>query len=291
MALTEDEAANLFRREPDDFIEVGDGDALAYRKVGSGPDVVFSHGWPVTGATFRTLLPHLVDDVTCHIIDYVGTGSSRFTSSSDVSIDGHISALRNTLDYVGADRVAVVGHDSGGLIARHAVAGDARVHAMGLINTEPASGVSWRFKAFLANRHLPGFDRALGWVAAQEKLRANKFVLGDAFVDRSLLGGEFDEFFLKPLHDDRARQITGIRILKSFDYSYVEALGDLHRKIDVPVKLVWGVEDPFFPIAQARKDVGTFASATLAEIEGAGLFSHEEKPDLVAAALLPTLLG
>ena len=27
--------------------------------VGSGPDVLFVHGWPVSGATFRLLLPHL----------------------------------------------------------------------------------------------------------------------------------------------------------------------------------------------------------------------------------------
>jgi pimeloyl-ACP methyl ester carboxylesterase len=37
--------------------------------------------------------------------------------------------------------------------------------------------------------------------------------------------------------------------------------------------------------------VGTFADAHLTEIPGAGLFSHEERPAEVAAALLPTLLG
>ncbi len=289
MSRTTNDAAELFRQEPEDFIELGNGDALAYRTVGSGPDVVLSHGWPVSGATFRTLVPHLADHVTCHIIDYVGTGSSRFTASSDVSIAGHISALQKTLDYIDADRVAVVGHDSGGMIARHAVAGDPRVSSFGLINTEPASGVGWRFKMFLANRHLPGFDRALAWLSGQEKLRANKFVLGDAFVDRSLLNGEFDEFFLRPLHEDRARQVTAIRILKSFHYSYIDDLPDVHAKIDVPVKLVWGVEDPFFPVEKARADVSTFAEASLTEIEGAGLFSHEEKPSEVAAALLPTL--
>lgn len=288
MSLTASEATDLFRREPDGFIEVSGG-AVAHRVVGSGPDVVFSHGWPVSGATFRLLLPHLADHVTCHVIDYVSAGSSRFTADSEVSIDGHVEALRTVVDHLGLDSVAVVGHDSGGLIARHAMAGDERLRAMGLINTEPASGVSWRFKAFLANRHLPGFDRALGWVAAQPRLRANKFVLGDAFVDRSLLNGEFDEFFLAPLHAERARQITAIRLLKSFDYRFVDELAELHARIDVPVKLVWGVADPFFPVANARGDVATFPHASLTEIEQAGLFSHEERPAAVAEALLPVL--
>lgn len=289
MPLTDLQAADLFRREPDAYIEVADG-AVAYRRVGRGPDVVFSHGWPVSGATFRTLLPHLANHVTCHLIDYVSTGSSRFDVDTKVSIGGHIDALRATIDHLGVDSVSVVGHDSGGLIARHAMAGDPRLRSMGLINTEPATGVSWRFRAFLANRGVPGFDRVLGWVVARRRLRRFGFVLGGAFADPSHLDGEFDEFFLAPLHASRARQVTAIRLLESFDYRYVRELVSVHARIDVPVRLVWGVEDPFFPVEHARRDVSTFADASLTEIQGAGLFSHEERPSEVADALLPILV-
>ena len=290
MPLSSSDASELFRQPPDSFIDVGHG-GVAYRKVGTGPDVVFSHGWPVSGATFRCLLPHLVDHVTCHLVDYVSTGSSRFTQDAEVSIQGHIDALRTTVDHIGVDSVALVGHDSGGLIARHAMAGDDRLRSLGLINTEPAVGVSWRFKMFLSNRHVPGFGRALGWLAGKPGIRRNKFVLGDAFTDRSLLDGEFDEFFLAPLNEDRARQVTAVRLLKSFDYRFIDELPDVHRRISAPVRLVWGVDDPFFPIEAARKDVATFAQASLVEIEAAGLFSHEEKPAEVAEALLPALVG
>jgi pimeloyl-ACP methyl ester carboxylesterase len=37
--------------------------------------------------------------------------------------------------------------------------------------------------------------------------------------------------------------------------------------------------------------VSTFADAALAVIPNAGLFSHEERPAEVAAALLPRLVG
>ena len=125
MPLTQSDASDLFRQSPDAFIDVGNG-AVAYRKVGTGPDVVFSHGWPVSGATFRRLLPSLSDHVTCHLLDYVSAGSSRFTADSEVSIQGHIDALRATVDHLGLEQFSVVGHDSGGLIARHAMAGDSR---------------------------------------------------------------------------------------------------------------------------------------------------------------------
>ena len=55
-SLTAADATDLFRRPPDRFLDVGAGE-VAYRRVGTGPDVLFVHGWPVSGATFRHLLP------------------------------------------------------------------------------------------------------------------------------------------------------------------------------------------------------------------------------------------
>ena len=283
-------AAELFRRPPDRFLDVGEGE-VAYRRVGTGPDVLFVHGWPVSGATFRTLLPYLVDHVTCHLIDLPGAGSSRFTASTTLTVDGHIQSVRRMLDLLELTDVAVVGHDSGGLIARHAVAGDARVRSIGLINTEQPHGLSWRFKSFIAARHLPGVGAGLGWVAGHRRVRRNRFALGSAFADASLLDGEFDEFFLKPLHELPERRDAAVRLLRSFDVQHVRDLVAVHGRINVPVQLVWGDQDPFFPLAWAKEMVGTFANASLAIVKGAGLFAHEERPEEVANALLPVLLG
>ena len=288
MSMSAAAAADLFRREPDRFLDVGAGE-VAYRCVGSGPDVLFVHGWPVSSATFRRLLPHLTDHVTCHLIDLPGAGNSRFTTNTPLTIDHHIHSVRRALDLLELRDVAVVGHDSGGMIARHAVAGDARLRALGLIDTEQSTGLSWRFKSFIAGRRVPGFGAALGWLAGRPRLRRNRLVLGDAFADRSLLDGEFDEFFLQPLHRSRTHRDAAIRLLKSFDHQHVRDLAELHRQIDVPVQLVWGEEDRFFPVEWAREMVADFPDAQLEVIAGAGLFSHEERPAEVARALLPVL--
>lgn len=290
MNIAPADAADLFRREPHRYLEVGEG-SVAYRRVGSGPDVLFVHGWPVSGATFRTLLPYLADHLTCHVIDLPGAGSSRFGPSTTLSLDQHIHTVRRVVDLLDLDAVAVVGHDSGGLVARHALAGDGRLRALGLINTEQPQGLSLRFRSFIAMRHLPGLGAGLGWVAGQRRLRRNPFVLGGAFADRSLLDGEFDEFFLRPLHEIPERRRAAVEVLRSFDVRHVHDLADLHRRLDVPVRLVWGDRDPFFPLAWAKEMVSTFPAADLTVVEGAGLFSHEERPADVAHALLPTLLG
>jgi haloalkane dehalogenase len=287
--LTASASADLFRQEPERFLDVGAGE-VAYRRIGSGPDVLFVHGWPVSGATFRTLLPHLTDHVTCHVIDLPGAGSSRFTADTTLSIDQHIRTVRRVLDILELDDVAVVGHDSGGMIARHALAGDSRLRSMGLINTEQPQGLTWRFKAFLLARHVPGIAPALGWILGQPRLRRNGLVLGNAFADSSLLDGEFDEFFLQPIHKIPARRDAAVRMLHGFDVERIHQLADVHRRITVPVQLVWGDQDPFFPLKWAEEMVSTFPNAQLNVIKGAGLFSHEERPAEVAQALLPVLL-
>ncbi len=285
--FTDRDAAELFRREPDGFLDVGAGE-VAHRRVGSGPDVLFVHGWPVSGATWRKLLPHLVDHVTCHVIDLPSAGSSRFDAATPMSIRQHITSVQRVVDLLGFDRVAVVGHDSGGLIARHAMAGDSRLVALGLVNTEPPDP-SWRFRSFIAARRFPGLGAGLGWVAGRPRIRASRLVFGDAFVDRSLLDGEFAEFFFEPLHTNPAARNAAARLLRSFDMAMLTDLPAIHRQLGVPVKLVWGDRDPFFPVERARAMVPTFPNASIDVIEGAGLFSHEEAPAEVAASLLPAI--
>lgn len=285
MGITHEQASDLFRRPPGRFFEVGVAE-VACRTVGSGPHVVFVHGWPVNGATFRQLLPYLVDHVTCHVLDLPGAGSSRFDPDSPLSLDLHIESVRRVVDQLEVDDVAVVGHDSGGMIARHAMAGDPRLRAMGLIDTEQTDGLSWRFRSFVAARRMPGLAQGLGWVAARPRIRRSPLVFGAAFTDRALLDGEFAEFFMRPLHTDAQARQAAARLLRSFDPRFVAELRGLHSRIDVPVQLIWGENDQFFPVEWARTMVDTFADARLEVIEGAGLFVHEERPAQVARALL-----
>jgi pimeloyl-ACP methyl ester carboxylesterase len=284
------EASELFRSGPVRYLDTGSGE-VAYRTVGTGPDVLFVHGWPVTSATFRKLLPHLADHVTCHLIDLPGAGSSRYTAGTPLTIDNHINNVRRSLDLLNLDDVAIVGHDSGGLIARHAMAGDPRLRALGLIDTEPSTGVSLKFRSFIAGRRVPGFGAALAWLVGRPRLRRSRLVLGDAFVDSSHLDGEFDEFFLQPIARRPEYRAATIKLLKSFDYRLIRELKDMQAKIDVPVQLVWGERDRFFPIRMAEAMVKDFPNARLSVVPGAGLFTHEERPAEVAEALLPTLFA
>jgi pimeloyl-ACP methyl ester carboxylesterase len=287
-ATSAEQVTDRFRSAPDRMLPVGAGE-VALRSFGTGPAVLFVHGWPVSGATFRRLLPHLAEHVTCHVIDLPGAGAGRRRADVPVSVRGHVAAVREVVDGLALDDVAVVGHDSGGLIARHALAGDPRVRAWALLDTEQPQGLTWRFRSFLLARHMPGFATALPRVLAAGRLRRNPLVLGGAFADTALLDGEFDELFLRPIVQDPDRRRAAVELLDSFDTGMVRDLPALHARIDAPVLLVWGRDDPFFPVGRAEAMAGTFPDARLVVIDGARLFAHEERPAEVAAALLPAL--
>ncbi len=238
------------------------------------------------------MLPHLADHVTCHLLDLPGAGHSRFGATSDLSIKGHAAAIRTVMDELGLDDVAVVGHNSGGMFARFALAGDERVRAWGLVDTEQPPKAHWRFAAFLQIKHVPKFENVLAWAVNQRRLRRNEFVLGSCFQDRSLLDGEFEEFFLRPLADDPHRRMGASMFARNFDLDLFGELADLHAKITVPVHLAWGDDDPFFPLQRTKEMMAGFGGQVdLTVIEGGRLFHHEEFPERVAAALLPTLKG
>lgn len=283
-------AAEIFRQTPDDFIEVEKG-ALAYRKVGKGPDVLFVHGWPVSGATYRRLIPFLSQHVTCHFIDLVGAGNSRFENDSDISVAKSIEHVRHVVNHLNLNDVSLVGHDSGGMIARYAMAGDKRLRSMAMLDTEQPQGMSREFKQVVMMRHIPGIEHILAWAIMKPKLRNHPLILGGCFTDLSLLDGEFEEFFLAPINKDRKRRRGVGAFLKSFEMHYMDNLHKTHRDIKVPVKWVCGEDDPFFPLEWSKGIVDTFENASVHVVPGVKLFAHEEKPQEVAEAILPTLMG
>lgn len=283
-------AADLFRRPPDRWVET-DGGAAALRTVGTGPDVLFVHGWPVSGATWRRVLPHLADHMTCHVVDLPGAGDSRFDDDTPLTIAHHVATLRRVVDDLATDSVAVVGHDSGGMFARHAMVDDPRLRALGLLNTEQPRGLSRAFRRLLMLRHVPALASILGWAVDVRTLRRHPLLFGDTVVDRDLLDGEFHEFFLRPLREVPARRHAAVRLLENFDARWVHDLADVHARLEVPVQLVWGARDAFFPVSWTREMVDTFPDARLEVLDDASLFVHEERPARVAAALLPILVA
>ena len=65
---------------------------LAYRREGSGPALLLIHGWPLTGATWRKVLPRLAERFTCIVPDSPGLGDTRWSDAHDFGFASQANA-------------------------------------------------------------------------------------------------------------------------------------------------------------------------------------------------------
>jgi pimeloyl-ACP methyl ester carboxylesterase len=254
---------------------------LAYYRFGRGPDVVFIHGWPLSAATFRRIVPLLSPRYTLHLFDLPGTGHTEWNGRIDM--ESHAETVRRAIDRLGMLRYSLVAHDSGGAIARLVAAGDARVQALVLGNTEIPGHTPWQVRLYKWGADRP---RVAALMFASMKLgfiRRSPLGFGGCFRDPRFADGEFGARFITPMLMSRRVAAGQMALVRSLDFRFLDRLPAVHARIAAPVRLIWGSDDPFFPLAKARAMVRQFAAAEIVEIPGAKLFAHEDHPEIFAA--------
>ena len=94
---------------------------LHYVIGGSGPVIIFGHGWPASWYEWRKVMPQLSDRFTCVAFDLPGLGDSTPPTAFDT---GTISKLikKFIVEHLEQKRVFVVGHDVSGPPLAHLAA-------------------------------------------------------------------------------------------------------------------------------------------------------------------------
>jgi pimeloyl-ACP methyl ester carboxylesterase len=285
-ALTAPDVERAFA-QPHAYLALGGG-RLAYWRFGAGPDVVLIHGWPLHAATFRHIIPGLARSFTLHLFDRPGTGHTEWTGPSDFA--AQVQTVRHLIDKLGLRDHAILAHDVGGAIARHAIADDSRVRALVLGNTEIPGHHAWLVEIYGAAFKVPGMSRLLLAAMRIPAVRRSFLGFGGCFSDPAYVDGDFGQRFIQPLIHSRRVAEGHVAFLRDFDFGLVQDLGAVHARIQAPVLCIWGPEDPFFPIAKTRRILGQFAGgAELVEIPGAKLFAHEDHPEAFVAHAAPFL--
>jgi len=279
-----------FLAAPLQHVDTGSA-SVAYRRFGSGPPLLLVHGWPLSGFTYRRLIPHLARQFTCYAVDLPGAGETRWSAQTDFSFAGQAETLRRLLDALHLDGCHVVAHDTGASIARALalLAGD-RLGDLCLIGTEiPGHRPPW-IPLFQRLAALPGAVPMFRLSLSSDWFVRSPLGFGNCFVDRGLLGGDFAEHIIRPLREVPARLDGQLRYLRGIDWQFVDGLATAHRSISNSVLLIWGAEDSIFPVERARSMVPQFAACRgLEVVPGAKLLVHEERPEAVAGHVLGAL--
>ncbi|HUR39709.1 MAG TPA: alpha/beta hydrolase [Verrucomicrobiae bacterium] len=262
----------------------------AWRRFGEGPALLLIHGFPLSGATWRKVLPELAQHYTCYVPDLAGLGDTEWSTGTDFTWFGQARGLKDWVTALGLLKYHLMAHDTGGTFARClALADPQRVEKLVLINTEiPHHRPQW-IPQYQALMHVPGALASFSLLLRSRAFRRSTFGFGGCFDDLSLIDGDFHERFVVPLLRD-ARRLQGMRqYLVNLKWDVVDALAQDNAHLTMPVRLIWGADDPFFPLAHARPMVRQFPHASMVEIPRARLLVHEERPAEVARAALDFL--
>jgi hypothetical protein len=90
------------------------GGAIAYHDEGSGPAVVLLHGFPLSSYLWRGLIPALAARHRVLAPDLLGLGTSDKPTGAPLDIRAQAGYVTELLTHLGIDRVALVGHSTGG---------------------------------------------------------------------------------------------------------------------------------------------------------------------------------
>ena len=261
---------------------------MAYRVFGSGPALVMVHGWPLSGVTFRRLIPELQKFFTCYVPDLPGAGDTPWDPTvRDLFFDGG-RRIGEFVDRLGLESFAMMGFDSGGAIARIAAAERAgRVFAMVMTNTETPGHSAQLVKMLQTTASLPGAKLMFRWLLRSPTFLRSRFGFGGAFADLKTLDGDFKQATLEGLQRDPTGALLSLR---NADLGVVDHLAEVHAQIDAPLLCVWGDKCGFFPVHAAQEMVENWRGEALLEIvPGRKLLVHEESPESVLRAMIPFL--
>jgi haloalkane dehalogenase len=266
--------------------------SLHWRKDGSGPPVVFLHGFPLSGHTWDKVLLHLRDRFTCYTPDLIGLGQSHSTAGDDYSSQGQARAIQGMLLDLDIDSYALVGNDTGGWVARELALIDKRVSRLILTNTEiPFHRPPW-IPMYQALAHVPGFGAVIRQLLKSPAFRRSSLVFGGCFHDLTHLEGEFHKQFVEPLIASDVRLDGAMTFLRRMKFSRLDQFKNLHQKLTMPTLFVWGANDPTFPEPKAREMVTQFPNvAGFHAVANAKLLVYEEHPQEVAQLIDRFLSG
>lgn len=230
--------------------------------------VVLVHGIPGSPRVWEETARALGESHSVLVPHLLGFGQSP--SPEDLSADAQAAALADSLDSLGVTKATFVGHDFGGpvLLSLHRERPDL-FSGLVLLSTNAFPDTPIPFPLSLVT--LP--------------------VVGGSLFSRLL----FSQFALKQLlRRYGGRELgnpTSVRriftdALRHLEETYRDYPDEL-RRVNVPCTVIWGDEDPFFPVAQGQRTASLIPGADFKVIEGAGHFLPEQRPDDIVGAITP----
>lgn len=263
---------------------------MHYVDVGEGDPLVLLHGDPTWGYLYRHFLPPLATRARCIVPDHMGMGKSGVPAAPyPYQLRHHIDNLEALILKLQLRDITLAVHDWGGPVGLgFAIRHPSRIKRLILMNT-------WAFAQW------PGgaLPRLLELIRSP---RGEAFVMAkNGYVRPALMG--------TTAHPDRLTETVMDAYLAPFptpesrrallcwsrdipfaagDPSYAEMQqieNGLAQFRQLPVLLVWGMQDPVLPPSVLRMWQQLYPHATTHELDEASHFLQEDAPERIVQAI------
>jgi proline-specific peptidase len=282
-----------------DELTTADGRRLAYRRVGTGPTLVCHPGGPGFSSLYFGELGGLGAELELVLLDPRGTGGSDPPADSRAfAIEDYVSDLEELRDHLGLERMPLLGHSHGGIVAMaYAASHPERVERLVLASTTARFSAAQKAameEAMEARAGEPWYADARD--ALQTELEGD-FANGEELMSLSVrmmpfyfaLYGESERAWTQSLAGDRlnadSTRLWEREILEHFDLR--PQLG----RIRAPTLVITGEKDFITgPSGVAELEQGlTGAEAEIVILPGIGHLIFVEAPEAFREAVLTFL--
>ena len=266
-------------------IKTNDGTDIYYKDWGTGPVVVFSHGWPLCSDSWEAQMMHLATNgFRCIAHDRRGHGrSSQPWTGNDM--DTYADDLHELIEKLHLKDAVLIGFSAGGgevarYVGRH---GTKRVAQIGLISAVPP--LMLKTAANPGGLPMEIFD-GIRQNSLQDRSQLYRDMASGPFFGANRKGakvsqGVMDSFWRQGMMAGHKNTFDCIKAFSETDFTQ-----DL-KKIDVPTLIVHGDDDQIVPLAASGLLSSTMVNGSALKVyEGAPHGLIDTHKDRLNAELL-----
>ena len=257
-------------------------DTVKWGRIGAGRPLVLIHGTPFSSQVWRRIAPHLAAHRSVYYFDLLGYGQSDMKDGQDVSLAVQNRLLAALFLEWGLSRPDVVAHDFGGATAlRGYFLNDLRFGSLTIFDAVALA--PWGSPLV---QHVRQHEAAFSGMPAYMHRALLAAYLQTAAHE--VLSPEAMEIYCQPWTGP-VGQKAFYRQIAQMDQAFTDAVEGLYTPLDCPVRVLWGVEDGWIPIAKGHELAARISDRPCRAVDGAGHLVQEDRPEALIAAIMEQL--
>jgi pimeloyl-ACP methyl ester carboxylesterase len=266
----------------DETVQTSAGTVAAGR-CGQGPALVLAHGWPWSSFSWHRVIPALAVHFAVHWYDMPGFGQSEMRADQRTSLDVQGAVFAEMLSHWALARPRVVAHDFGGAttLRAHLLHGCdfERYVLMNVVAMRPWGSAFFEH----VGRHVEAFT---GLPPHIHKAVAEAYIRGALVND--LEDDDFEKLVAPWLSEEGRGSFY--RQFAQADERFTAEVEPLFGALRCPVKILWGADDPWIPLARGKELHALMPQAAFETLPGVGHLPQLEAPAKVRDRLLDFLM-